>query len=112
MQMSMERGRVPSLLGRELFRGNVTSCKVQAFDDVLIFVHDVEKCIKALEPGLRHLIRRIALEEYTHEETAALTGITFRTIRRRYADAIDKLTRLLLDRKLLEPMMANQEAFQ
>jgi len=109
MKMSMEKGRVPSLLGRELFRGNVTSCKVHAFDDVVIFVHDVSSCLEQLDPGLRHLVRRIALEEYTHPETAAMLGIGLRTVTRRYGEAIDKLTRLLLDRKLMEPMMAGQD---
>jgi hypothetical protein len=110
VKMSMEQGRVPSLLGRELFRGNVTSHKVQGFDDVVIFVHDVQSCLSQLEPGLRHLVRRIALEEYTQPETAAMLRIGERTVRRRYAEAIDKVTRLLLDRKLMEPMMAGQEA--
>jgi len=110
MKLSMERGRVPSLLGRELFRGNVSSCKVSAFDDVVIFVHDVETCLGKLAPALRHLVRRVALEEYTLEEAAAMLGISLRTIIRRYAEAIDLLTRMLIDRKLLEPMMAGLEA--
>jgi hypothetical protein len=33
--------RAPSLLGREMFRGNVTNYSVQGFDDVVIFVHGV-----------------------------------------------------------------------
>jgi hypothetical protein len=104
MKMSMENGRVPSLLGRELFRTNVTHYKVRAFDDVVIFCHDVSQCLKQLDPGLRHLIRRIALEEYTQPETAAMLGIHFKTVAYRYADAIDKLTRLFLDRNLLNPL--------
>jgi|HubBroStandDraft_4_1064222.scaffolds.fasta_scaffold309157_1 hypothetical protein len=51
MEMSMQSGRVPSLLGRELFRGKVTSCRVQGFDDVVIFVHDVGRCLEQLDPG-------------------------------------------------------------
>lgn len=109
MKMSMEKGRVPSLLGRELFRGKVSSCRVNGFDDVVIFVHDVAQCLQQLDPGLQHLVRRIALEEYTLPETAAMLGIGLRTVVRRYAEAIDKLTRLFLDRKLLEPMQAGQE---
>ena len=109
MKLSMQCGRVTSLLGRELFQGKVTSCKVHGFDDVVIFVHDVGKCMAELDPGLRHLVRRIALEEYTQPETAAMLGIGLRTVTRRYAEAIDKLTRLLLDKKMLEPMMAGQE---
>ena len=109
MKMTMQSGRVPSLLGRELFRGKVTSCKVYGFDDVVIFVHDTSKCLEQLDPGLRHLVRRIALEEYTQPETAAMLGIGMRTVARRYAEAIDKLTRLFIDRKMMEPMMAGQE---
>jgi hypothetical protein len=108
-KMSMEQGRVPSLLGRELFRGNVTHCKVQGFDDAVIFVHDIHQCLETLDPGLRHLVRRISLEGYTQQETAALLGIGLRTVIRRYYEALDKLTRVLLERKLLQPLMAGLE---
>ena len=101
--MSMEAGRVPSLLGQEMFRGKVTSCKVTGFDDVVIFVEDIAKCLKQLDAGQRHLVRRIALEGYTQGETAAMLGIPMRTVVRRYAEATDRLTRLFLERKLLEP---------
>jgi hypothetical protein len=106
--LSMESGRVPSLLGRELFRGNVTSYKVTAFDDSVIFVADVGRCLEQLDSGLRHLVRRIALEGYTREETAGLLGVSLRTVARRYGEAIDKLTRIMLDREILKPMMASR----
>lgn len=104
MKLSMEKGRAPSLLGRELFRGHVTSYKVRSFDDVVIFVHDVGRCIEELTPGQQHLLRRIALQEYTQGETAALTGLSLRTVVRRYGETLDRLTRLLLDRNMLKPM--------
>ncbi len=72
VRLSMEAGRAPSLLGREMFRGNVTNYSVQGFDDVVIFVHDVETCVKMLDEEQQHLIRRIALQEFTLEETASL----------------------------------------
>ncbi len=106
--MSMEAGRVPSLLGQEMFRGKVTSCKVTGFDDVVIFVEDISKCLKQLDSGLRHLVRRIALEGYTQGETAAMLGIPMRTVVRRYAEATDRLTRLFLDRNLLQPLVDTQ----
>ena len=34
--MSMEAGRAPSFLGKELFRGKVTNCRVEGFDDVVM----------------------------------------------------------------------------
>ncbi len=110
MTLSMESGRVPSLLGRELFRGKVTSCNAEAFDDSLIFVHDVGNCLASLDPGLRLLLRRIAIEGYTQAETAAMLGLCLRTVVKKYAEALDKLTQVFLDRKLLEPMMASRQA--
>ena len=45
VRMSMEMGRAPSLLGKDLFRARVTNYVVHGFDDVVIFVHDVEQCL-------------------------------------------------------------------
>ena len=108
--MSMEAGRVPSLLGRELFRGNVTHYKVRNFEDVVIFVHDVEKCVGMLSSGKQHLIRRIALQEYTQGETAAMLGLSLRTVIRNYNDALDRLTRIFLEKGMLEPLAVSAEA--
>ena len=110
VKLSMEAGRAPSLLGREMFRGRVTSYRVHSFEDVVIFVHDVERCLTKLEEGQQDLIRRIALQEYTQNETAAMLGVPLRSVHRRYADALDELTEIFLERKLLEPRTACQEA--
>jgi hypothetical protein len=110
VKLSMEAGRAPSLLGREMFRGKVTNYRVRSFEDVVIFVHDVETCLKKLDEGQQHLIRRIALQEFTQAETSSLLGLSLRTVHRRYADALDELTEIFLERKLLEPSKACQEA--
>ena len=102
MTMSLETGRVPSLMGREMFQGNVSHCKVNGFDDVILFVHDVGNCMKKLSPGQQHLLRRIAMQGYTHGETAAMLGMSLRSVVRRYAEALDRMTSLLLERKMLE----------
>ena len=102
--MSMEAGRVPSLLGRELFRGNVSSYTVHSFEDVVIYVHDVERCLARLDPGQQHLVRRIALQGYTQGETSAMLGITLRTVVRKYAEALDRLTKMFLRKGLLRVM--------
>jgi hypothetical protein len=108
MRLSLEAGRAPSLLGREMFRGKVTNYRVHGFDDVVIFVHDVERCLATLNEGQQHLIKRIALQEYTQGETAGLLGLSLRTVVRRYADALDLLTEIFLERRLLEPLKACQ----
>ena len=108
--MAMEAGRVPSLLGREMFRGKVTNYRVHGFDDVVIFVHDVERCLERLDEGQRYLIRRIAVQEYTQGETAEMLGMSLRSVHRRYADALDELTEIFLERRLLEPRMECHQA--
>lgn len=110
MRLSMEAGRAPSLLGREMFRGKVTNYRVQGFDDVVIFVTDVERCLAKLDMEQQHLIKRIALQEYTQGETAGMMGMSLRTVVRRYGNALDLLTKIFLERKLLEPLKACQGA--
>jgi predicted DNA-binding protein (UPF0251 family) len=104
LQMSTEVGRVPSLLGRELFRGNVTHCKVKSFEDVVIFCHDMEKLIAKLTRLDQQLLLRIALQEYSQGEAAAMLGISVRNGIRLYFAAIDRLTEMLLKARMLEPL--------
>ena len=100
--LAMESGRVPSLLGREMFRGKVTNYRVHGFDDVVIFVHDVEQCIRVLTPEQQRLIHRIGVQEYTFGEAASMLRLSMRSIQRRYFDALDELTLTFLKRRLLE----------
>jgi len=108
--MSLELARVPSLLGKEMFRGKVTNYVVRGFDDVVIFVHDMEKCLTRLRTEQQQLIERIALQEYTQEEAAELMRLPVRTLLRRYDRTLDALTKVMLEKKLLEPLIACQEA--
>src|SRR5258708_18151941 len=57
MRLSMEAGRAPSLLGREMFLCKVTNYSVQGFDDVVIFLHYLESCIAKLDERQQHLGR-------------------------------------------------------
>ena len=109
-KMSMEAGRVPSLLGRELFRGNVTHYRVASFEDVVIFVHDMEMCLKRLDVEQQRMLTRILVQRYTHAEVAHQMRVPTRTFLRRYEEAVDRLTSILLQVKLLEPLKACQGA--
>lgn len=111
LRFSMEAGRVSSLIGRPMFRGGrVTRYKVQGFDDVVIFVHDVEGCLSRLTERQRALIERIALQEHTQSDAAAILGMSLRSVNRRYVEAIDELSRIFLANGLMEPMIACQAA--
>jgi len=109
VRLSMEAGRAPSLLGREMFRGSVTHYKVRGFDDVVIFVHDVGQCLEKLDSGPMQLVRQIAMQEYTQGEVAVRLRMPLITVRRRYDRALDRLTEHFLDKGLLEPKISCQE---
>ncbi len=100
-RMSLEIGRMPSVLGREVFRARVTSYRVQTFEDAVIFVHDVERCVERLEPFSRQLIARVILQDYTYEEAAKLIGCGERSVYRFLPEALDQLTELFVASKLL-----------
>jgi len=104
VRMSMEAGKVPSLLGREMFRAKVTSYRVESFEDVVIFIHDIERCLEQLEKEEQRLIARISLEEYTLLEAATMLGLPPRTAVRRYCRALDRLTTIFLNTRMLEPL--------
>jgi len=108
LRLSMEAGRVPSLLGRELFRGHVTSYKVKSFEDVVIFCYDVERCLRRLDEGELELIKRIALQEYSQGEAAAMLGMSLRHCAQKYARTLDRLTKVLLEARMLEPLKSCQ----
>lgn len=101
-RLSLSVGRMPALLGHDAFRGKMSTYRVTSFEDSVIFVYDMEKCLKKLDGFSQELIRRIALQEYTQGEAAGLLGVSLRTIVRRYGEAIDRLTRILLEHRLLQ----------
>jgi hypothetical protein len=98
---SMLVGRVPAILGDSVGCGWVSSRKVKTFEDAVIFVLDVERCLEKLTLVDRALLSRIVLQEYTHEETATLLAVSTRAISYKYPMALDRLTALLLDSGLL-----------
>jgi hypothetical protein len=100
-RLSLSVGRMPALLGHDAFRGKMSTYRVTSFEDSVIFVYDVEKCLKKLDGFSQELIRRIALQEYTQGEAAGLLRVSLRTIVRRYGEAIDALTHIFLERQLL-----------
>lgn len=108
IRMSMEAGKVPSLIVKEMFRGSVTNYHIGRFDDVVIFLHDVDRCIARLDPEQQLLIARIAVQQFTILETAELLGLPARSVVRRYGVALDRLTRIFLYAKMLEPQKSCQ----
>jgi hypothetical protein len=100
-RFSVEAGRVPSLLGRELFQPQVTSYRMATFEDSVIFVYDVERCLAKLKHFEKKLIAKVVLQDYTQDEAAQLIGCRRRTVGRRFPEALDRLSRLFLEAGLL-----------
>ena len=105
---SVEVGRLPSLLGREFFRSHVTSYNMKNFEDVVIFVADMEQAIEKLSPLEQKLLAMNVLEDYTVPEVARLSGYTQRTAERFLQDAIDQLTRILLASGMIDRLAAHR----
>jgi hypothetical protein len=101
MRLSIEVGRLPSLLGREFFRTRVTSYGSSTFEDSVIFVHDVERSLEKLGDLDKKWIARTVLQEYSQEEAARLIGCLRRHAVRCYAEALDRVTEIFLKRGLL-----------
>jgi hypothetical protein len=101
---SVEVGRLPSLLGREFFRSRVTSYTMRNFEDVVIFVADMERAIEKLTALEKKLLAMNVLEEYTIPEVSRLLNCTQRTVERFLQDALDQLSRILLSGGLMEKL--------
>ena len=108
LHMSIEIGRLPSILGREFFRAHVTSYRVSTFEDAVIFVHDVERSLQQLDTFSQQLIARVVLQEYTREEAARLLGCASKTISRRLPQALDMLSEIFLARGILREWEASK----
>jgi hypothetical protein len=100
---AVELGRLPSLLGREFFRAKVTSYTVHTFEDAIIFAFDMERSLERLKPFERMLLGRVVLQEYSQGEVARMLRIDRTNVVHRYLDALDHLTEILLDSRLLSP---------
>jgi hypothetical protein len=101
---SVEVGRLPSLLGREFFRSRVTSYTLRNFEDVVIFVTDMERAIEKLNALERKLLAMYVLEEYTIPEVSRLLSCNQRMVERFVQDALDQLSRILLTGGLMDEL--------
>jgi DNA-directed RNA polymerase specialized sigma24 family protein len=102
MRASMAVGRVPSVIRDIKIRGKVSTYQLRNFEDVVVFVVDVDRCLAKLDETSQQAIVRIALQEYSYEEAANLLGMSLRSTARIYAEALDRLTATFLEKKLLQ----------
>ncbi len=101
--MSVEVGRLPAILGRKFFPARARTNQLHTFEDVVIFVIDIERCLDRLHPFDKRLIALIILQEYTQEEAARMLRLTERQVRNRLCDAIDAVSSQFLEKRMLKP---------
>jgi DNA-directed RNA polymerase specialized sigma24 family protein len=109
MRLSIETGRLPSVIGREVFRAKITTYTATTFEDRVIFVHDIERCLERLSSFDQEIIARLVLQEYDHVRAARILHCTRRTIERRLPEILDELSEEFLKSRLLVPLPQAKE---
>ncbi|MGA9542104.1 MAG: hypothetical protein WBQ85_00935 [Candidatus Sulfotelmatobacter sp.] len=112
MRFSLETGRLPSFVGREFFRAKVTYYTATTFEDRVIFVRDVEKCLDRLEYWDQQLIARIILQEHGQEQTARILQCSRSSVARRLPEVLDLLSEDFLKVGLLAGLPSRREFSQ
>jgi predicted DNA-binding protein (UPF0251 family) len=103
-RMSMELGHLPSVMGREFFRTHVTSYGTYTFEDAVIFVHDVDRCLEKVHKRHQVVVTRLFFQQYTNNEAADLMGCPRTTFVRWRTDALNAVTAIFMERGLLKRM--------
>jgi len=98
---SMQVGRAPSILGDPIARGWVSSRPIRTFEDAIIFVLDLERCLNQLGSLDRQILCRVVIQEYTQAEAAMMLGMSVRTMSYKFPLALDRLTEKLVEASLL-----------
>lgn len=106
-RVSVDIGRLPSILGGLCFRARVSSYKLHTFEDAVIFVHDIERVFDRIERHSLEIIAGVILLDYSIPEAALRLGITVQRAERRYAAALDALSAVLLEVGLLRPVFTS-----
>lgn len=110
--MSVELGRLPSILGRELLPSSKVSCHPVAFEGFVVYVLDIERCLCRLRRQDQQLITRVILQEHTQEQAARLLGWTVIKVERRLPEVLDMLSDIFLRSGLMKPFAQNQAVAQ
>lgn len=106
-------GRMPSLLGREVFRSRMRYLPARALEDAVVFICDVERCLQSLEPTDQRLIALCVFEDRSEWEAARRFHRSQSDISRRLGRVLDLLHETfcrqgLLRRIEIEPADGNQ----
>ncbi len=103
---SLLLGRMPSVMGGNAFRTNLRSTPARAFEDAVVFVCDVERCLRSLEPLDQRIIAICVLEDRSEWEAARRFHSHQAHISRRLGEVLDLLHETFCRLGLLPPVPA------
>ncbi len=101
---SLLLGRMPSVLGGDAFRSRLRYQPSRAFEDAVLFVCDVERCLRSLEPFDQRILALCIFEDRSEWETARLFGRPQAHISRRLGEVLDLLHETFCRLGLLAPL--------
>ncbi len=107
-RVSVDIGRLPSILGGLCFRARVSSYRLNTFEDAVIFVHDIERAFERVQRHYLEIIAGVILLEHSIPEAALRLGITVQRAERRYSAALDALSAVLLEVGLLRRIFTGE----
>jgi DNA-directed RNA polymerase specialized sigma24 family protein len=98
-----QAARIFSCLDASKFSGSgrASARPIRTFEDALVFVIDMDRCMESLSPTDLELLKRTHIQEFTEAETACLMGMSTRTVSTKAKVALDRLTQRLIDSGLL-----------
>jgi hypothetical protein len=102
LRLSLDYGRIPSVLGGQVMRARVSHTKMHSMEDDTIFIHDMSRCLEQeLKEEELRLIALIVFMDHTFDEAARMQGYSLRQTYRMFYDLMDRLTRAFFDREFL-----------
>ena len=104
LRTAISVGRMPSLFGREIFRTTSQAGPQRAFEDSVLFVCDIEKCLRMLNPLEQRLIAYCVLENRSEWEASRAFHASQGFISRHLAHALDFLYLTFCQRGILKPL--------
>lgn len=99
---STTMGRLPSLLEREPIGSRPHAYNKRKFEDLMIFVADMDRALEHLSDWERKLLAINIVEDYTLAEVSRIVAFPQRTVERQIHAAIDNLSRVMQKRGMLE----------
>lgn len=108
-RLQVEAGRLQSLMGQMESRAKISSYALRTFEDAVIFVHDVERCLLELDPFSQKLIVLAVLQEHSPKVVAQIMHCGTRTVERTVPESLDQMTRGLLEKGILPGGLPEQK---